>query len=231
MSPQRFSAHCVPTCAWSSRPLSASLLRKNKRWRARWILSSAIRPTVSVAQQPVKTPPGLSRATGLCLLPPSRAGSALKAGGIGVFLIPYGLLTGTSPEFVNHRRRLLRRHHLMAAFRLPFGAVSGANLVTDLLLFRSRGGELPRWIRRIYRSSKVAILSCFLRICWVRKCAGKRGEPMSSKKPRRGYEVVGTFKKLPDFAERPMCQSCSVTPLQAPKPKAKELLAGICFRR
>ena len=48
---------------------------------------------------------------------------------------------------------------------------------------------------------------------------------MSSKKPRRGYEVVGTFKKLPDFAERPMCQSCSVTPLQAPKPKAKELLA------
>lgn len=67
----------------------------------------------------------------------------LKAGGIGVFLIPYGLLTGTSPEFVNHRRRLLRRHHLMAAFRLPSGLFPGANLVTDLLLFRSRGGELP----------------------------------------------------------------------------------------
>jgi hypothetical protein len=31
----------------------------------------------------------------------------------------------------------------MAAFRLPSGLFPGANLVTDLLLFRSRGGELP----------------------------------------------------------------------------------------
>lgn len=66
----------------------------------------------------------------------------LKAGGIGVFLIPYGFLTGQSPEALSLRKRVLRRHHLMAAFRLPSGLFPGANLVTDLLLFRARGGEL-----------------------------------------------------------------------------------------
>lgn len=66
----------------------------------------------------------------------------LKAGGIGVFLIPYGFLTGQSPEALALRKRVLRRHHLMAAFRLPSGLFPGANLVTDLLLFRARGGEL-----------------------------------------------------------------------------------------
>ena len=91
VSPQRFS-HCVPTCAWSSRPLSASLLRKNKRWRARWILSSAIRPTVSVAQQPVKTPPDY-RERRLMSTSSVAGWICSKAGGIGVFLIPYGLLT------------------------------------------------------------------------------------------------------------------------------------------
>ena len=30
----------------------------------------------------------------------------------------------------------------MAAFRLPSSLFPGANIVTDLLLFRSRGGEL-----------------------------------------------------------------------------------------
>jgi len=72
----------------------------------------------------------------------------LKPGGIGVFLIPAGFLTGRSPELAALRARVLRRHHLMAAFRLPSESEDkkplfpGALLVTDLLFFRARGGEL-----------------------------------------------------------------------------------------
>ncbi len=72
----------------------------------------------------------------------------LRPGGIGVFLIPAGFLTGQGSDFADLRRRVLLRHHLMAAFRLPSETndkkplFPGALLVTDLLFFRSRGGEL-----------------------------------------------------------------------------------------
>jgi N12 class adenine-specific DNA methylase len=46
-----------------------------------------------------------------------------------------------------------------------------------------------------------------------------------SSKPRRGYEVQGTFSRLPEFVERPLCVSCVLRPFTAAKPKAKELLA------
>ena len=62
--------------------------------------------------------------------------------GIGVFLIPAGFLTGQSAPRRDLRDRVLRRHHLMGAFRLPSEIFPGANLVTDLLFFRARGGEL-----------------------------------------------------------------------------------------
>jgi N12 class adenine-specific DNA methylase len=48
---------------------------------------------------------------------------------------------------------------------------------------------------------------------------------MSSKRPRRGYEVQGTFSRLPEFVERPLCVTCVLRPFAAAKPKAKELLA------
>lgn len=66
----------------------------------------------------------------------------LAPSGIGVFVLPYGILTGQSAEFLALRKRVLLRHHLMAAFRLPSSLFPGATIVTDLLLFRSRGGEL-----------------------------------------------------------------------------------------
>jgi hypothetical protein len=37
---------------------------------------------------------------------------------------------------------VLKRHHLAAAYRLPSAIFPGAMLVTDLLFFRARGGEL-----------------------------------------------------------------------------------------
>ena len=72
-----------------------------------------------------------------------RALDLLAPEGVGVFLVPYGFLTGRSPALMALREKILRRHHLMAAYRLPSRLFPGANLVTDLLFFSARGGELP----------------------------------------------------------------------------------------
>jgi hypothetical protein len=70
----------------------------------------------------------------------------LVAGGLGVFLVPAGFLTGNGNRGL--REKLLLRHHLSAAFRLPSQTangrdfVPGANVVMDLIFWRSRGGEL-----------------------------------------------------------------------------------------
>ena len=73
-----------------------------------------------------------------------RALDLLRPNGLGVFLVPGGFLTGRSQRSVALREKVLRRHHLSAAYRLPSGLFPGAMLVTDLLFFRSRGGDLAK---------------------------------------------------------------------------------------
>ena len=141
-----------------------------------------------------------------------RALDLLAPGGVGVFLVPYGFLTGRTPALMALREKILRRHHLMAAYRLPSRLFPGANLVTDLLFFRARGGELPATLPedlpllqgRYFEQHPAHILGT------------ERGtasdDEDTTRKPRRGYEVDGTFTALPDLIERPMCSSCAVTP-------------------
>ncbi|MCA9662812.1 MAG: N-6 DNA methylase, partial [Myxococcales bacterium] len=64
--------------------------------------------------------------------------------GIGVFLVPAGFLTGTSPAKRELRRKVLRRHHLSWAVRLPGSVFPGVRQdhAVDVLVFRARGGEL-----------------------------------------------------------------------------------------
>ena len=64
--------------------------------------------------------------------------------GIGVFLVPAGFLTGTSPAKKELRRKVLRRHHLSWAVRLPGSIFPGVRQdhAVDVLVFRARGGEL-----------------------------------------------------------------------------------------
>ena len=66
------------------------------------------------------------------------------ASGDGIRGIPDSLRIpdGSNGEMTALRKRVLKRHHLMAAFRLPSSLFPGANIVTDLILFQSRGGEL-----------------------------------------------------------------------------------------
>ena len=48
---------------------------------------------------------------------------------------------------------------------------------------------------------------------------------MAKNRARRGYEVLGEFKRLPDFTERAVCESCAVTPIALRKRVKKEVLA------
>ncbi|MFO0578952.1 MAG: hypothetical protein U1A78_33530 [Polyangia bacterium] len=136
----------------------------------------------------------------------------LAPGGIGVFLIPYGFLTGKSAAMVALRERVLKRHHLMAAFRLPSRLFPGANLVTDLLFFRARGGELPS----VLPDDLPVALGKYFEQFPAHILGTERGtaedEDDTTRKPRRGYEVDGEFTALPELVERAMCTTCAVTP-------------------
>lgn len=141
----------------------------------------------------------------------------LAAGGFGVFLIPYGFMTGRSPAFVALREKVLRRHHLRAAFRLPSNLFPGALLVTDLIFFEARGGELPSVLPDdLYIAGGEYFLKNPAHI--LGKEVGTAGdEDDHTAKPRWGYQVEGTFQGLPDFEPRQRCLTCAVTPLTVPK--------------
>ncbi len=147
----------------------------------------------------------------------------LAPGGIGVFLVPYGFLTGTSAAMVALRERVLKRHHLMAAFRLPSRLFPGANLVTDLLFFRARGGELPAVLPDDLPVAHGRYFEQFPQHILGTERGKREDEDDTTRKPRRGYEVDGEFTALPDLVERAMCTSCAVTPFYtaADRPRAK----------
>jgi hypothetical protein len=141
-----------------------------------------------------------------------RALDLLAPGGIGVFLVPYGLLTGRTPALMALREKILRRHHLMAAYRLPSRLFPGANLVTDLLFFRARGGELPAVLPEDLPLLQGRYFEQFPAHILGTERGTAIDEEDTTRKPRRGYEIDGTFTALPDLVERPMCESCAVAP-------------------
>ena len=151
-----------------------------------------------------------------------RSADLLAPLGYGAFLIPYGFLTGRNAELLGYRKRLLSRHHLLAAFRLPSSLFPGANIVTDLLLVQSRGqslaelpsDDLPLVDGRYFELFPDHILGKEIR----------SGDEDAPKRARFGYEVLGTFTRLPDFTERPICADCSVEAAPAARattPRAK----------
>ena len=151
----------------------------------------------------------------------------LKPNGLGVFLVPAGFMTGASNREL--REKVLRRHHLSAAFRLPSKLFPGAQLVTDLLFWRARGGELP-----VLEASDESIVAGryfeeFPQHILGREVGKDGGGDDQSKKPRWGYQVEGSFSGLPELVERPVCSSCAVLPWSRPVPVAspKPKTAGL----
>ncbi|MEZ5333597.1 MAG: SNF2-related protein [Thermoanaerobaculia bacterium] len=149
----------------------------------------------------------------------------LAPNGLGVYLVPGGFLTGSGTATVGLRSKVLRRHHLSAAFRLPSRLFPGAELVTDLLFFRARGGELPEvdpsdqaiLEGRYFREFPEHVLGT--------EVGRDAGDDDQTKKPRWGYQVQGTFDRLPDLVERPMCTTCTFTIIDAPKARARPGIA------
>ena len=149
----------------------------------------------------------------------------LRPGGIGVYLVPAGFMTGLSAAFIELRRKVLRRHHLMAAFRLPSetedgkSLFPGALLVIDVLYFRARGGELADVIEedkyilegRYFKEHPAHILGT--------EAGREEDEDDHTSKPRWGYQVRGNFERIPAFEERPLCRDCTLTPYLVAKPK------------
>jgi hypothetical protein len=141
----------------------------------------------------------------------------LAPNGLGVYLVPGGFLTGRATAMTTLRETVLLRHHLAAAFRLPSvrpggGAAlfPGAMLVTDLLFFRARGGELDAvdaadrglLAGRYFEEFPGHVLG--------RELGKDAGDDDQTAKPRFGYQVEGEFTRLPALVERPVCGACKV---------------------
>lgn len=157
-----------------------------------------------------------------------RATDYLAPHGIGVFLIPAGFMTGTGAAAIENRRRILARNHLMAAFRLPSESESGeplfpgALLVVDMVFLRARGGEL---VDTAEEDEQIALGNYFRDFpshILGREVGKEAGDDVTGKKPRFGYQVVGTFDVLPDFNERPDCRECPLVANKRPPRVAKK---------
>lgn len=140
--------------------------------------------------------------------------SLLAPDGLGIFLIPSGFLSGRTPRHYALREKVLRENHLAAAFRLPSRLFPGAMLVTDLIVFRSRGGFLSTpnpdddaiMQGDYFRDNPGQIMG--------REVGKDAGDEDQTSSPRWGYQVEGEFSGELLFNERPRCTACVV---RAPK--------------
>ena len=150
----------------------------------------------------------------------------LAPGGLGVYLVPGGFLTGRAVKHQRLREKVLRRHHLSAAYRLPSRLFPGAMLVTDLLFFRARGGELDQVLEEDAFIAEGRYFEEYDEHILGTEIGKDDGGTDQTKKPRFGYQVEGEFTKLPDLVERPLCTSCTLRSLaKAPSKKGRRGLA------
>ena len=146
-----------------------------------------------------------------------RALDLLVPNGVGVFLVPYGFLTGQGARNRALRTKVLKRHHLSAAFRLPSRLFPGAEIVIDLLFFRARGGDLAEVLEEDQAILDGGYFELFPTHILGKEIGKARNETDQTAKPRWGYQIEGTFTKLPDVVERPLCTTCEIRRFVAPQ--------------
>jgi hypothetical protein len=130
--------------------------------------------------------------------------SLLRKGGLGVYIIPTGFMTGTGAEMTRARERVLLRNHLVGAFRLPSIPDEGGTradvaydqFVVDVVLLRSRGGVLPE----LLPSDLVVAEGGYYEAHPGHVLGQPVGNPKAGEggpKVRRGMQVKGTFRGFP----------------------------------
>jgi hypothetical protein len=141
-----------------------------------------------------------------------RALDLLVPGGVGVFLVPSGFLSGNMGRSL--REKLLLRHHLLAAFRLPSHdskgreTVPGASVVMDMVFWRSRGGELTE----IDEADQFIVDGDYF-TREKSRILGKEDGPFAGDDEAGmarswRYRVTGEFRELPPIDPRPLCTAC-----------------------
>lgn len=139
----------------------------------------------------------------------------LQAGGIGVYLIPAGFMTGLGKKSIEARRKILLTAHLMAAFRLPSETEAGqtlfpgALLVTDVVFLRARGGLLPAIAPDDEAIVNGGYFKRYPSHILGREVGKDADDDDQARKPRYGYQVRGDFNGIPAFEERPICRDCT----------------------
>ncbi len=151
----------------------------------------------------------------------------LAKGGVGVFLIPAGFISGKGDDRNAMREAVIRRHHLLAAYRLPSDIFPGAKLVTDLLFFEARGGtvvgQLEPYDQQVvngqYFERHIANILGEERVPNGSNMGSGRDQAADdqTKKPSWRYEVVGDFSALPDWSPKPIHDYPEVELLPRPK--------------
>jgi hypothetical protein len=131
-----------------------------------------------------------------------------------VFIVPYGVLTGRNAERLNLRKKLLRRGHLMAAFRLPSEAEDGtplfpgAMIVTDVIYLRARAGELTDVAAEDASIVEGQYFAEHPSHVLGRIFGEEEDEKGRVTRARWGFQVKGDFAGIPAFVERPLCLAC-----------------------
>lgn len=158
-----------------------------------------------------------------------RALDLLAPGGLGVFVIPGGFLTSTGAEARDYRERVLRRHHLAAAFRLPNepSLVPGVGqALMDVVWLRSRGGELDTLppedgfiLDGAYFSQHPGHVLGVQDAPFGQEADGHEGQGSY----RSYVRVRGRFEGLPTFTERPLVRASRPSPAPAPVTARQEI--------
>src|SRR5690606_5248387 len=127
-------------------------------------------------------------------------------------LIPAGFLSGNLNRGL--REKILLRHHLLGAYRLPSHdlrgreTVPGASVVMDLVFWRSRGGELTEvdeadrgiWEGDYFKEYPGHVLG--------EEDGSFRGDDEAGTARSWRYKVTGDFAGLPPLRPRPLCTAC-----------------------
>lgn len=142
----------------------------------------------------------------------------LAPGGLGIYVIPMGFMS--DPKRRKLRERVLLRHHLVSAFRLPSivrlpdgrkrDLFPGTHNVTDLILFRRRVGELVE----LDADDRFIVDGRYFETI--------PGHVLGAEDRSYRLQIVGPPVRLPPIVERPICTACKIRPPVAPAARAAE---------